>query len=123
MSQYWSNFMDIDIFPNTIDYWGPTGMVFYRNQQARYSFPMGEDEFSISIEDPDTALTVGKFRDLDPCDVPNADPECENLESTLGELFQATNSAGASTPARASKPGAATYSSCRWSTGRGLATT
>jgi hypothetical protein len=27
-----------DIFPNTIDYWGPTGMVFYRNQQARYSF-------------------------------------------------------------------------------------
>ncbi|NCF17648.1 MAG: hypothetical protein GWP63_05345 [Haliea sp.] len=91
MGQYWSNFMDIDIFPNTIDYWGPTGMVFYRNQQARYSFPMGEDEFSISIEDPDTALTVGKFRDLDPCDVPNADPECENLESTLGELFQAYN--------------------------------
>ena len=50
MGQYWSNFMDIDIFPNTIDYWGPTGMVFYRNQQARYSFPMGEDEFSIAIE-------------------------------------------------------------------------
>ena len=91
MGQYWSNFMDIDIFPNTIDYWGPTGMVFYRNQQARYSFPMGEDEFSISIEDPGTALTVGKFRDLDPCDVPTADPDCEGTESTLGELFQAHN--------------------------------
>jgi hypothetical protein len=91
MGQYWSNFMDIDIFPNTIDYWGPTGMVFYRNKQARYAFPMGEDELSITIEDPDTALTVGKFRDLDPCDVPNADPECENVQSTLGELFQAHN--------------------------------
>jgi hypothetical protein len=91
MGQYWSNFMDIDIFPNTIDYWGPTGMVFYRNQQARYSFPMGEDEFSITLEDPGTALTVGKFRDLDPCDVPNPDPECEGLESTLGELFQSHN--------------------------------
>jgi hypothetical protein len=91
MGQYWSNFMDIDIFPNTIDYWGPTGMVFYRNKQARYAFPMGEDELSITIEDPDTALTVGKFRDLGPCDVPNADPECENVQSTLGELFQAHN--------------------------------
>ena len=91
MGQYWSNFMDIDIFPNTIDYWGPTGMVFYRNQQARYSFPMGEDEFSISIEDPGTALTVGKFRDLDTCDAPNADPECDNSGSTLGEQFQAYN--------------------------------
>ncbi|RLA46991.1 MAG: hypothetical protein DRQ97_06670, partial [Gammaproteobacteria bacterium] len=42
--QTWSNFMDIDIFPNTIDYWGPTGMVFYRNKQLRYTFPLGEDE-------------------------------------------------------------------------------
>jgi len=28
MGQTWSNFMDIDIFPNTINYWSPTGMVF-----------------------------------------------------------------------------------------------
>ena len=27
MGQSWSTFMDIDIFPNTSDYWGPTGMV------------------------------------------------------------------------------------------------
>jgi hypothetical protein len=91
MGQYWSNFMDIDIFPNTIDYWGPTGMVFYRNQQARYSFPMGEDEFSIAIEDPDTALTIGKFREFDPCDVPDAPPDCESIESNLAEVFQAHN--------------------------------
>ena len=91
MGQTWSNFMDIDIFPNTIDYWGPTGMVFYRNQQARYSFPMGEDEFSLSIEDPGTSLSVGRFRDDDVCDLPNAPDDCESTGSTAGDLFQAHN--------------------------------
>lgn len=85
MGQYWSNFMDADVFPNTIDYWGPTGMVFYRNKQIRYTWPMGDDEFAMSLEDPDTALTVGRFRD-----------ECSNeigdsCESTLGDEFQAKN--------------------------------
>ena len=91
MGQYWSNFMDIDIFPNTIDYWGPTGMVFYRNQQARYTFPMGEDEFSISIEDPGTALSVGRFRDTNACDLPNPPPDCESVDSGAGDLFQSYN--------------------------------
>jgi len=89
--QTWSNFMDIDIFPNTIDYWGPTGMVFYRNKQLRYTFPLGEDEFSVTLEDPDTALTVGHFRDTDPCDLSDADPECEATESRLGDLLQDHN--------------------------------
>lgn len=91
MGQYWSNFMDIDIFPNTIDYWGPTGMVFYRNQQARYSFPMGEDEFSVALEDPGSALTVGRFRDTTACDLPTPPADCESIDSTLGELFQSYN--------------------------------
>ncbi|MEH6590045.1 MAG: DcaP family trimeric outer membrane transporter [Halioglobus sp.] len=79
MGQYWSNFMDADIFPNTIDYWGPTGMVFYRNKQARYTFPMDGAEFSIAIEDPDTALSVGKFRD-------SCLPGFDNCDSTIEEL-------------------------------------
>ncbi len=91
MGQYWSNFMDIDIFPNTIDYWGPTGMVFYRNQQARYTFPMGEDEFSIALEDPGTALTIGRFRDTNACDLPNPPPDCESIDSEADELFQSYN--------------------------------
>ena len=91
MGQYWSGFMDIDIFPNTIDYWGPVGMVFYRNKQARYTFPMGEDEFSISLENPDTALSVGEFRDTGNCDLPNPAPDCESVDSTAEEVFQAYN--------------------------------
>ena len=33
--QTWSPFMDPDVFPNSIEYWGPTGMVFFRNVQLR----------------------------------------------------------------------------------------
>lgn len=91
MGQTWSNFMDIDIFPNTIDYWGPTGMVFYRNKQARYNFPMGENELSVSLEDPDTALSVGQFTDNDNCSLPNPAPDCAATDSTAEEVFQAYN--------------------------------
>ena len=84
-----SNFMDIDVFPNTIDYWGPTGMIFYRNQQVRYTVPLGEDELAFSIEDPDTALTVGRFRDTDSCDLPGSPGN--NCGSTANDIFQAKN--------------------------------
>jgi hypothetical protein len=85
--QTWSNFMDPDVFPNTIDYWGPTGMVFYRNKQVRYTIPLGEDELAFSIEDPDTALTVGKFRDESSCDLPGG----SNCGSTIADVFQKDN--------------------------------
>ena len=26
-----SQFMDVDVFPNTLEYWGPNGMLFFRN--------------------------------------------------------------------------------------------
>jgi hypothetical protein len=84
-----SNFMDPDVFPNTIDYWGPTGMIFYRNQQLRYTFPLGEDELAFSIEDPDTALTVGRFRDEDSCDIPGSPGN--NCGSTASDIFQSKN--------------------------------
>jgi len=34
--QTWSPFMDIDVFPNSLEYWGPNGMVFFRNVQVRW---------------------------------------------------------------------------------------
>ena len=83
--------MDIGIFPNTIDYWGPTGMVFYLNRQARYTFPMGPDEFSISLENPSTALSVGQFRDTPDCDLPNAPADCASVDSTASDVFQVSD--------------------------------
>ena len=40
--QTWSPFMDPDVFPNSIEYWGPNGMVFFRNVQARWMPLMGQ---------------------------------------------------------------------------------
>ena len=91
MGQTWSNFMDIDVFPNTIDYWGPTGMVFYRNKQARYSLPLDDGEFAVSLESPNTAFSVGRFRDTDGCDLPNPSPDCASSDSTAKDIFQSYN--------------------------------
>jgi hypothetical protein len=50
--QYWSVFMDPDVFPNSIEYWGPSGMVFFRNIQARYMPLRGDNAVAISLEKP-----------------------------------------------------------------------
>jgi hypothetical protein len=46
--QTWSPFMDIDVFPNTIEYWGPNGMVFFRNVQVRW-MPIRSKSGSVTI--------------------------------------------------------------------------
>jgi len=61
-----SLFMDGDTFPNTIDYWGPVGMVFLRNPQARYTFTSGAHKFAIAIEKPGNDIDTGNIRELDP---------------------------------------------------------
>lgn len=62
-----SNFMDIDVFPNTIEYWGPPGMIFVRNPQFRWTPLRNEyNEFSIAIERPSNDIDAGVIRQLDP---------------------------------------------------------
>jgi hypothetical protein len=65
--QYYSLFMDIDTFPNTIDYWGPSGMVFVRNPQLRAT-PYNRDGMKIafSLEAPNAAIDTGKVSEIDP---------------------------------------------------------
>jgi len=46
--QYWSVFMDPDVFPNSVEYWGPSGMIFYRNIQFRY-MPVKTEQNSVAI--------------------------------------------------------------------------
>jgi hypothetical protein len=62
-----SLFMDGDVFPNTIDYWGPAGMVFYRNVQIRYTpYRAGGTTFALAIERPGNDIDVGRIRQFDP---------------------------------------------------------
>jgi hypothetical protein len=50
--QYWSPFMDIDVFPNSVEYWGPNGMVFFRNVQARWMPIQGDTRLTFALERP-----------------------------------------------------------------------
>jgi len=61
-----SVFMDGDIFPNTVDYWGPTGMVFLRNPQVRYTFKSGKHELAVALEKPGNDIDPGNIREFDP---------------------------------------------------------
>ena len=59
--QYWSPFMDIDVFPNTVEYWGPTGMAFFRNVQIRYMPIQGESRLTIALERPGASADQGVY--------------------------------------------------------------
>jgi hypothetical protein len=62
-----SIFMDIDVFPNVIDYWGPNGMVFWRNVQIRWTpYRTESSSFAIGIEEPSNDVDVGQVREFDP---------------------------------------------------------
>ena len=57
-----SLFMNGDIFPNSIDYWGPAGMVFLRNPQIRWTPIKGNSLFAIAVEKPGNDIDAGEFR-------------------------------------------------------------
>jgi hypothetical protein len=59
-----SAFMDVDIFPNSIEYWGPNGMLFLRNSQVFYEFfNDGSSNARIAIEAPGASGDAGQFAD------------------------------------------------------------
>jgi hypothetical protein len=61
--QYWSPFMDIDVFPNSIEYWGPTAMVFFRNVQFRWMPIQGDTRLTLAIERPGASADAGQLSD------------------------------------------------------------
>jgi outer membrane DcaP-like protein len=61
--QSWSPFMDPDVFPNSVEYWGPNGMVFFRNVQVRWMPMQGENELFIALERPGASADGGVYAD------------------------------------------------------------
>ena len=62
--QTWSPFMDIGVFPNTVEYWGPPGMAFFRNVQVRW-MPVRKKSGSVTIalERPGASGDQGVYAD------------------------------------------------------------
>jgi hypothetical protein len=61
--QTWSPFMDIDVFPNSIEYWGPNGMAFFRNVQVRWMPIQGASNVVIALERPGGSADGGVYAD------------------------------------------------------------
>ncbi len=60
-------FMDADIFPNVIDYWGPAGMVFIRNPQIALTLVDGGGwTAKIGLEQPSNDIDPGGIRLVSP---------------------------------------------------------
>jgi hypothetical protein len=59
-----SQFMDVDVFPNVLDYWGPNGMLFFRNVQVFWEpFNDGTSNARIAIENPGASGDAGVLAD------------------------------------------------------------
>jgi hypothetical protein len=60
--QYWSPFTDPDVFPNSLEYWGPTGLAWYRNVQVRWT-PINDEHsiFMVALERPGASGDSGVY--------------------------------------------------------------
>ena len=59
-----SEFMDGDVFPNVVDYWGPNGMLFFRNVQVFWEpYRDGDSNARIAIEAPGASGDGGVYAD------------------------------------------------------------
>ena len=59
--QYWTVFGDQDVFPNTIEYWGPNGIVWFRNVQLRFMPLRGRNSVTVALERPGASGDGGTF--------------------------------------------------------------
>ena len=61
-----SLFMDSDLFPNVVDYWGPTGMVFLRTPQIRWTFLNRNGwKAAVALEHASNDIDTGNLRLID----------------------------------------------------------
>lgn len=60
-------FMDGDLFPNIVEYWGPPGMAFVRTPQLRFTF-IDNDRWmaAVALEHPSDDIDPGAIRLIDP---------------------------------------------------------
>jgi len=61
MGQYNTPFMDMDVFPNQLETWGPPAMVGFRNIQLRWMPLRGKDEVFVALERPGASADGGVY--------------------------------------------------------------
>jgi DcaP outer membrane protein len=65
--QTYSLFMDADITPNTLDFWGPSGEISFRTIQVRWTFLNAKgSKVAVSLEAPGASIDAGNTNVIDP---------------------------------------------------------
>jgi hypothetical protein len=54
VGQTWSTFMDVDNYPETVDFNGPIGATFIRQPQIRFAYPTSKGTFTAALENSST---------------------------------------------------------------------
>ena len=63
----WSTFVDIGAFPNSFDWWGPSGMALMSGPMFRYTNKFNnKHKLEIAIEVPGSDIDPGQLRQIDP---------------------------------------------------------
>lgn len=86
--QTWSNFMDLDAYPESLDYIGPAGLTFVRQAQLRYTDTFADHyTYSIALESPQTdfAPDVLNDPDVNASDMPDLTAKLQ-YKDTFGHL-------------------------------------
>ena len=137
--QYWSPFTDPDVFPNSLEYWGPTGLPWYRNVQLRYTaVQTSSSNLMLALSRPGASGDQGSYADRIELDgikarfplpdfvgaykyretgATSAPPGFSGVStgttpSTTRSTSQETPTAGGGTSARSSRPASTMPSGC-----------
>lgn len=70
--QTWSNFMDLDAYPESLDFVGPVGLSFIRQAQVRYTDKINDKlSWSVSAESPQSDITSTVTTNVNLSDMPD----------------------------------------------------
>jgi len=61
--QTWSPFMDSDVFPGSLEIWGPNALVSFRNVQVRWMPLRGDTRLTFALERPGASGDAGDYAD------------------------------------------------------------
>jgi len=90
VGQTFSNFMDPDAFPDTLDFQGPNGMVSVRNPQIRYGLALSPSTtFYISVEKPSSDIAFKTPQFSSQPNAPSPDGAIRLRQEFEGGHFQA----------------------------------
>jgi hypothetical protein len=63
----WSTFFDLAAFPNSFDWWGPSGMALMSGPMVRYTNHFNDrNKLELAIEVPGSDIDPGQLRQIDP---------------------------------------------------------